>query len=50
LYAQSIKIESIEAEYAVISHMDTGLWLVNRPISGAFSGMKITPQLMASKD
>ena len=50
LYAQPIKIESIEAEYAIISHMDTGLWLVNRPISGAFSGMKITPQLMASKD
>lgn len=50
LYAQPIKIESIEAEYAIISDMDTGLWLVNRPISGAFSGMKITPQLMASKD
>lgn len=50
LYAQPIKIESIEAEYAIVSHMDTGLWLVNRPVSGAFSGMKITPQLMASKD
>ena len=50
LYAQPVKIESIDEEYAIVSHMDSGLWLVHRPVPGAFTGMKITPQFKASKD
>ncbi len=45
LYKQPVKIESIEGETAIVSHMDTGLWMVNRPVPGAFKGMKVTPIL-----